>query len=101
MNYDDIIIHYGVKGMKWGVRKKISDFGHRLYDGHKENLLYKYRTNGYSEKDAQEKLRKRLRNEKIGAAGLTGFVAVTNEIAATSDRKSDKEYQKKYGRNKR
>lgn len=85
MHYDDIIIHYGVKGMKWGVRKKISDFGHRLYDGHKENLLYKYRTNGYSEKDAQEKLRKRLRNE----------------IAATSDRKSDKEYQKKYGRNKR
>lgn len=87
MHYDDIILHYGVKGMKWGVRKKISDFGHRLYDGHKENLLYKYRTNGYSEKDAQEKLRKRLRNEKIGAAA--------------SDRKADKEYQKKYGRNKR
>lgn len=36
MHYDDIIIHYGVKGMKWGVRKKISDFGHRLYYGHKE-----------------------------------------------------------------
>lgn len=94
MHYDDIIIHYGVKGMKWGVRKKISDFGHRLYDGHKENLLYKYRTNGYSEKDAQEKLRKRLRNEKIGAAAL-------GLAAATSDRKLDKEYQKKYGRNKR
>lgn len=70
MHYDDVILHYGVKGMKWGVRKKISDFGHKLYDGHKENLLYKYRTNGYSEKDAQEKLRKRLRNEKIGAAAL-------------------------------
>ena len=70
MRYDDVILHYGVKGMKWGVRKNISDFGHKLYDGHKENLLYKYRTNGYSEKDAQEKLRKRLRNEKIGAAAL-------------------------------
>lgn len=55
MNYDDIILHYGVKGMKWGVRKKISDFGHRLYDGHKENLLYKYRTNGYSDKEYQKK----------------------------------------------
>lgn len=32
---DDVIQHFGVKGMKWGVR--------RMYNNHVENLRYKYR----------------------------------------------------------
>lgn len=60
-----VIEHHGVKGMKWGVRK--------LYDNHKQNLLYQYKKKGYTDEQAQEKLRKRLRNEKIvlGAAAAT------------------------------
>lgn len=64
MNYDDIIQHHGVKGMRWGVRK--------MYENHKENLRYKYRKKGLSEEDVEKKLKRRLAAEKIGlaAAGL-------------------------------
>lgn len=35
-----LLEHHGVKGMKWGVRK--------IYDNHKQNLLYQYKKKGYS-----------------------------------------------------
>ena len=61
-----ILEHHGVKGMKWGVRK--------LYDGHKKNLLYYYKQRGMTDEEAQAKLQKRLRNEKI-ALGTAAAVA--------------------------
>lgn len=48
---DDVIQHFGVKGMKWGVR--------RMYNNHVENLRYKYRKKGYSEEVVDNKLKKR------------------------------------------
>lgn len=45
---DDVIQHFGVKGMKWGVR--------RMYNNHVENLRYKYRKKGYSEEVVENKL---------------------------------------------
>nr|DAR03380.1 MAG TPA: hypothetical protein [Caudoviricetes sp.] len=56
----DSIEHFGIKGMKWGKR---------IYSNHKENLLYKYRKKGLSESEAQSRLKRRLRNEKIALAG--------------------------------
>ena len=66
---DDVIQHFGVKGMKWGVR--------RMYNNHVENLRYKYRKKGYSEEVVENKLKKRLRNEKIAAAVAGSAVVAT------------------------
>ena len=54
---DDVIQHFGVKGMKWGVR--------RMYNNHVENLRYKYRKKGYSEEVVENKLKKRLRQQLL------------------------------------
>lgn len=65
-----VLEHHGIKRMKWGV--------HKLYDNHKKNLLYQYKKKGLSDKEAQEKLQKRIRNEKIAlgtAAAVSAGVA--------------------------
>lgn len=66
---DDVIQHFGIKGMKWGVR--------RMYNNHVENLRYKYRKKGYSEEAVENKLKKRLRNEKIAATVAGSAVVAT------------------------
>lgn len=66
-----VLEHHGVKDMKWGVRK--------LYDGHKKNLLYYYKQRGMTDEEAQSKLQKRLRNEKIA---LGAAAAVATGVAA-------------------
>ena len=70
---DDVIQHFGVKGMKWGKR---------LRDNHVKNLEYKYRKLGYSEDQVKSKVEKRLRNEKIAlaAAGAVGIAVVGHKL---------------------
>ena len=95
MNYDDIIQHHGVKGMRWGVRK--------MYENHKENLRYKYRKKGLSEEDVEKKLKRRLAAEKIGLApaiGLAGAAVAAKKLSnarnRTKTRENDVEYNRKY-----
>ena len=69
----EILEHYGVKGMKWG--KRLRSAPSKLYDNHKENLRYKYRTSGLNEEQVEQKLQKRLKNEKRAALAIGAAVA--------------------------
>ena len=61
--YPDYLMHYGIPGMKWGVRKQ------RVISG-KTN----HRSSKGSMSEADRKARRRRRNAKI-AAGVAGGVA--------------------------
>ena len=69
----EILEHYGVKGMKWG--KRLSSAATKVYDNHKENLRYKYRKSGLNEEQVEQKLQKRLKNEKRAALAVGAAVA--------------------------
>ena len=69
----DILEHYGVKGMKWG--KRLKSAASKIYDDHKENLRYKYRKSGLNEEQVEQKLQKRLKNEKRAALAVGAAVA--------------------------
>lgn len=86
-------MHYGVPGMKWGVRRYQNKDGfytqngrRRYFNGsnkvrtsHKDKLIAKYKEKGYSNKAAELAAKKRIRNERImiaaGAITLTAAVA--------------------------
>ena len=94
----EILEHYGVKGMKWG--KRLRSAASKRYDDHKENLRYKYRTSGLNEEQVEQKLQKRLKNEKraalaIGAAAATygvykGSKFLKDEFGTQTFKKGDK-----------
>lgn len=91
--YPDYLMHYGVPGMKWGVRRyqnkdgAYTTKGRRRYfnnsnkvrTSHKDKLIAKYKEKGYSNKAAELAAQKRIRNERImiaaGAITLTAAVA--------------------------
>ena len=92
--YNGELYHWGIKGMKWGVRSyqnkdgSLTPAGKKRYDDtpdspkqkttHRERLEEKYRQNGMSEAQAKAAASKRIRIEKAVAitAGMT-MAAVT------------------------
>lgn len=85
---DGKLLHYGIKGMKWGVRRfrdkngDLTSAGKKRYsesDGqpkkskHRQKLEDAYVKNGLTKKQAEELADKRIRTEKIvaAAAGIT------------------------------
>lgn len=69
--------HYGIPGMKWGVRKFIE----RQEKGktHRDRLQNKYLEKGYSTEEASKRAANRIRAEK--ALAIAGGVALTAAAA--------------------
>ena len=69
--------HYGIPGMKWGVRKFIErkDKGRN----HRERLENKYLEKGFSKEEASKRASNRIRTEK--ALAIAGGVALTAAAA--------------------
>lgn len=69
--------HYGIPGMKWGVRKFIE----RQEKGktHRDRLQNKYLEKGYSKEEASRRAANRIRTEK--ALAIAGGVALTAAAA--------------------
>ena len=76
-NCEKELYHYGVPGMRWGVRKFIE----RKEKGrtHRERLENKYLEKGFSKEEASERAAHRIRTEK--ALALAGGVTLTAAAA--------------------
>lgn len=90
--YEPCLMHYGVKGMKWGVRryqnvdgtltakgkKRYSDSidgkSKNFFEKHRENLIAKYEKSGYSREAALTAANSRMKTEKTVA--IAGGIAV-------------------------
>nr|DAF76569.1 MAG TPA: hypothetical protein [Caudoviricetes sp.] len=97
IHYDSVIEHHGIKGQKWGVRRYQNPDGTLTDEGkkrlgfsftnpfakHKQNLVDKYVSLGYSESAAQEKAKQRIKTELVVGAVATVAVAVIAKKAAT------------------
>ena len=87
-NYTDELYHYGVKGMRWGVRRTNVQLGHpntkkpkKTYSipekksNHRMKLESKYQSQGMSKSQAEQAAAKRIRAEKFVAGAATMTVA--------------------------
>ena len=84
---DDYVAHFGIKGMKWGVRRyqnndgSLTPTGKTRYDkksDHQLKLEAKYQQKGKSKTEAEAAAKKRVKIEKtiaIGAGIAAGSVA--------------------------
>lgn len=76
--YNGQLYHHGVKGMKWGRRKKYQKTSKPTKSKHRIMLEKKYQDQGLSKQEAESKADKRIRTEKILAiAGAVTIAAAT------------------------
>lgn len=92
-NSEDLeLFHYGVKGMRWGVRRKEGPDGtvsSAIKDpdksAHRVSTEASYITKGYSAKDAELKANRRIRTQKVllavGATAVTAAVVYGGKVA--------------------
>ena len=112
------LYHYGIKGMKWGVRRfetkggKLTPAGKKRYadDGgsekkqkkelkipekkskHRTNLEEKYKKQGMSQQEAEQQAARRIRGEKYAAAAAAVTVASCVAYCKYKNFKTDKEF---------
>lgn len=77
LDYDTYLAHYGVKGMKWGVRKDDNRPSSKVT--YKEKKSYKYQKKGLSKSEADAKAAKADKIRKV--ALVVGGVAVASAVA--------------------
>lgn len=80
---NDELKHYGIPGMKWGVRKFIE----RQEKGktHRDRLQNKYLERGYSKEEASKRASNRIRTEKVLA--IAGGVTLAAAAAYYAHKK--------------
>lgn len=91
-NYNDELYHYGVKGMKWGVRNDDKESGTSRKQKSLDKYYQQYKDAGYSDKDAKQAAEGKLaaRNALIIAGTVAATAATAYAIYRYKDYAQDK-----------
>ena len=87
----DELMHYGVMGMKWGVRKEYEASPRKPKSKHRVKLETKYQSKGMTSAEAERAAAKRIKVEKIVA--VTAVLTLT-AAAVYIHQRNVKEYTK-------
>lgn len=106
MNYNDSLYHYGVKGMKWGVRRDIGKKSRRLARTEKKISKSKAYIQKYKRKEeARKKKTKKFSDhldkkyaDKIDEDGLVKYSHRDKNKLFTLFEKEDKAFAKWHGK---